>query len=94
MKRREPWRILAFKEERRTREQLMIIVGSIRAKKLCQGRKHIQRIDDFTVKQWSSSNKINSKTGMSVLCYLVTIVFANFCSSYRFQSTCYLLEKQ
>jgi hypothetical protein len=33
MKRREPWRILAFKEERRTREQLMIIVGSIRAKK-------------------------------------------------------------
>lgn len=57
MKRIEPWRILAFKEER-TREQLMIIVGSVRAKKWCQGRKHIQRVDDFTVKQWSSSNKI------------------------------------
>ena len=58
MKRIEPWRILAFKEERRTREQLMIIVGSVRAKKWCQGRKHIQRVDDFTVKQWSSSSKI------------------------------------
>lgn len=49
-----PWRILAFKEGKRTSEQLMIITGSMRAKKVVSRKPReeiLKRVDDFTVKQ-------------------------------------------
>lgn len=45
------WRILAFKEGRRTSDQLTFPTGSMRAKKVVS-REETFGVDEFTVKQW------------------------------------------
>lgn len=44
--------ILAFKEGRRTSDQLTFTTGSMRAKKKVFSREETFRVDEFTVKQW------------------------------------------